>query len=68
MVAFLSKFIRFIYQQVQKMLEVNKDAFGMAKLEYDLKSEKGGMPFMLIGGSILTLAGAGLFVIKRKKA
>lgn len=64
-----------VYQVIQKVhlpekatsIEVNKDAFGMAKLDYNLKSESGGLPIMLIGGSILTLAGAGLFVIKKKK-
>ena len=64
-----------VYQVIQKVhlpakaksVEVNKDAFGMAKRDYDLNSESSGVPFMLIGGSVLTLAGAGLFVIKRKK-
>jgi len=63
-----------VYQVIQKVhlpgkatsIEVNKDAFGMAKIDYDLKSESGGVPVMLIGGGLLTLAGAGLFVFKPK--
>ncbi len=64
-----------VFQQIHKVyfpskassVEVNKDAFGMAKLDYNLKSEKGGVPLMLIGGGILTLAGAGLFFVQKKK-
>ena len=64
-----------VYQLIQKVylpkeatsVEVNKDAFGMAKLDYDLKSEGGNLPIIPISGGILALAGAGLFFFKRNK-
>jgi hypothetical protein len=63
-----------VYQIIQKAFlpkeakdaQVNKDALGLAKIEYKLPVEGSGIPYKLVAGGLLALAGAGMFFMKKK--
>ncbi|MDX2049130.1 MAG: hypothetical protein SFU87_20250 [Chitinophagaceae bacterium] len=63
-----------VYQIIQKAFlpkgakdaQVNKGTLGLAKIEYKLPVEGSGIPYKLVAGGLLALAGAGMFFMKKK--